>query len=80
MRNFEDTYRHKGMRKQLVDIVRQKGITDERVLELREQGAPIAPINASPSRRPASACCSRGTSSKRAHTWSRAGAPNARVR
>jgi protein-L-isoaspartate(D-aspartate) O-methyltransferase len=32
MRTFEDTYRHKGLRKQLVDIVRQKGITDERVL------------------------------------------------
>jgi protein-L-isoaspartate(D-aspartate) O-methyltransferase len=33
MRTFEDTYRHKGLRKQLVDIVRQKGITDERVLD-----------------------------------------------
>src|SRR6201994_83674 len=33
MRTFEDTYRHKGMRRQLVDIVRQKGITDERVLD-----------------------------------------------
>lgn len=32
MRTFEDTYRHKGLRKQLVDIVRQKGISDERVL------------------------------------------------
>ena len=32
MRNYEDTYRHKGMRKQLVDILRQKGITDEKVL------------------------------------------------
>src|SRR6202000_59178 len=33
MRTFEDTYRHKGLRRQLVDIVRQKGITDERVLD-----------------------------------------------
>ena len=33
MRTFEDSYRHKGLRKQLVDSIRQKGITDERVLE-----------------------------------------------
>jgi len=33
MRTFEDTYRHKGLRKQLVDIIRQKGITDERALD-----------------------------------------------
>jgi len=33
MRNFEDTYRHKGLRKKLVDVVRQKGIDDEKVLE-----------------------------------------------
>lgn len=32
MRIFEDTYRHKGLRKQLVDTLQQKGITDERVL------------------------------------------------
>jgi protein-L-isoaspartate(D-aspartate) O-methyltransferase len=32
MRKYEDTYRHKGLRKQLVDSLRQKGITDERVL------------------------------------------------
>jgi len=32
MRKYEDTYRHKGLRKQLVDGLRQKGITDERVL------------------------------------------------
>lgn len=32
MRIFEDTYRHKGMRRQLVDSIKQKGITDERVL------------------------------------------------
>lgn len=31
-RKYEDTYRHKGLRKQLVDSLRQKGITDERVL------------------------------------------------
>jgi protein-L-isoaspartate(D-aspartate) O-methyltransferase len=33
MRTFEDSYRHKGLRRQLVDSIRQKGITDERVLE-----------------------------------------------
>jgi protein-L-isoaspartate(D-aspartate) O-methyltransferase len=33
MRTFEDTYRHKGLRRQLVEVIRQKGITDERVLE-----------------------------------------------
>ena len=33
MRTFDDTYRHKGLRKQLVDLIRQKGITDERVLQ-----------------------------------------------
>src|SRR5258708_1172488 len=32
MRTFDDTYRHKGLRRQLVDIIKQKGITDERVL------------------------------------------------
>lgn len=31
-RPTEDTYRHKGLRKKLVDAVREKGITDERVL------------------------------------------------
>jgi protein-L-isoaspartate(D-aspartate) O-methyltransferase len=31
-RATEDTYRHKGLRKKLVDTVRGKGITDERVL------------------------------------------------
>lgn len=31
--NFEDTYRHKGMRRQLVDLLRTKGITDENVLK-----------------------------------------------
>lgn len=33
MRKYEDTYRHKGLRKKLVETVREKGITDEKVLE-----------------------------------------------
>ncbi len=33
MRPTEDTYRHKGLRKKLVDTVRSKGISDEEVLE-----------------------------------------------
>jgi protein-L-isoaspartate(D-aspartate) O-methyltransferase len=33
MRNYEDSYRHKGLRNQLVELLRQKGITDDRVLE-----------------------------------------------
>lgn len=33
MREFKDTYQHKGMRKQLVDILKTKGITDSGVLE-----------------------------------------------
>jgi len=33
MRQFEDSYRHQGMRKQLVETLKQKGITDERVLK-----------------------------------------------
>lgn len=32
MRKFEDTYRHKGLRKQLMDILREKGINNEMVL------------------------------------------------
>ena len=32
MRKFEDTYRHKGLRKKLMDQLREKGITDEHVL------------------------------------------------
>ncbi|MBO9731998.1 MAG: protein-L-isoaspartate(D-aspartate) O-methyltransferase [Chitinophaga sp.] len=32
MRRYEDTYKQKGLRKQLVDSIRQKGITDESVL------------------------------------------------
>lgn len=34
MRPTEDTYRHKGLRKKLVDAVRDKGITDEKVLDV----------------------------------------------
>ena len=33
MRVLSDSYRHKGLRKQLVDIIRNKGITDDRVLQ-----------------------------------------------
>ena len=33
MRKFEDTYRHKGLRKKLIDSIREKGITDGGVLE-----------------------------------------------
>lgn len=33
MRKFEDTYRHRGLRKKLIDSIRDKGITDENVLE-----------------------------------------------
>ncbi|HUZ61386.1 MAG TPA: protein-L-isoaspartate(D-aspartate) O-methyltransferase [Hanamia sp.] len=32
MRKFEDTYRHKGLRKKLIDSLGNKGITDENVL------------------------------------------------
>lgn len=32
MRTVEDSYRHKGLRKKLVDTVRSKGITDQNVL------------------------------------------------
>jgi protein-L-isoaspartate(D-aspartate) O-methyltransferase len=37
MRKFEDTYRHKGLRKKLVDTVKSKGITDEKVLDAIER-------------------------------------------
>lgn len=30
---MQDTYKHKGMRKQLIQQLREKGITDERILE-----------------------------------------------
>jgi protein-L-isoaspartate(D-aspartate) O-methyltransferase len=33
MRKFEDSYQHKGMRKKLMDQLRDKGITDENVLQ-----------------------------------------------
>ena len=33
MRTFEDSYMHKGQRRQLVEIIRQKGITDEKALQ-----------------------------------------------
>jgi len=33
MRTFDDTYRHKGLRRQLVDVIRYKGISDERILD-----------------------------------------------
>ena len=33
MRPGEDTYRHKGLRKKLVDTIRDKGISDEKVLK-----------------------------------------------
>ena len=32
MRKFEDSYQHKGLRNQLVNLLKQKGITDENVL------------------------------------------------
>lgn len=32
MRKYEDSYRHKGLRKKLLDILREKGINDEAVL------------------------------------------------
>ncbi|MBK9108802.1 MAG: protein-L-isoaspartate(D-aspartate) O-methyltransferase [Saprospiraceae bacterium] len=32
MRKLQDTYRHKGLRNQLIDEIKGKGITDERVL------------------------------------------------
>lgn len=37
MRKFEDTWRHKGMRTKLVEGLRDKGITDEKVLAAMEQ-------------------------------------------
>ncbi|MFT4024360.1 MAG: protein-L-isoaspartate O-methyltransferase, partial [Flavihumibacter sp.] len=33
MRTYEDSYRHKGLRKKLVDLLQSKGISDERVLD-----------------------------------------------
>jgi protein-L-isoaspartate(D-aspartate) O-methyltransferase len=37
MRPTEDTYRHKGLRKKLVETVKGKGITDEKVLHAIER-------------------------------------------
>lgn len=36
-RKQEDTYRHKGLRQQLIDQIREKGITDEAVLKAMNQ-------------------------------------------
>jgi protein-L-isoaspartate(D-aspartate) O-methyltransferase len=33
MRKYEDTYQHKGLRKQLISLLKEKGITDEQVLD-----------------------------------------------
>lgn len=33
MRKYDDTYRHKGLRKKLMDVLREKGINDEAVLQ-----------------------------------------------
>ncbi len=33
MRKYEDTYRHKGLRKKLIDVLKDKGITDTNVLK-----------------------------------------------
>ncbi|MFI5154885.1 MAG: protein-L-isoaspartate(D-aspartate) O-methyltransferase [Chitinophagales bacterium] len=33
MKASEDSYKHKGLRRQLVEVVRNKGITDEKVLQ-----------------------------------------------
>lgn len=37
MRRYDDEYRHKGLRKKLIDALREKGIRDERVLEALNQ-------------------------------------------
>lgn len=33
MRTYEDTFRHKGLRKQLVEIIKEEGITDQKILD-----------------------------------------------
>lgn len=33
MRNYEDSYQHKGLRKKLMDLLREKGISDDHVLQ-----------------------------------------------
>lgn len=37
MRPTEDSYRHKGLRKKLVELIRSKGITDEKVIHAIER-------------------------------------------
>lgn len=37
MKRYEDTYRHKGLRQQLVDVLKKKGITNEVVLDAINQ-------------------------------------------
>ncbi len=32
MAKYEDTYRHKGLRKKLIETIKEKGITDEKIL------------------------------------------------
>lgn len=34
MRTYDDSYRHKGMRQKLIDLLRDKGITDEKILDV----------------------------------------------
>lgn len=34
MRTYDDSYRHKGMRQKLIDLLREKGITDEKILDV----------------------------------------------
>lgn len=41
---LEDNYRHKGLRKQLVDQLRAKGITDEAVLSAINEVPPYFPL------------------------------------
>ncbi|HQW83976.1 MAG TPA: protein-L-isoaspartate(D-aspartate) O-methyltransferase [Ferruginibacter sp.] len=36
MRKYEDSYQHKGLRKKLINLLREKGITDEQVLQAME--------------------------------------------
>lgn len=37
MRKYEDTYRHKGLRKRLIEEIKEKGITDTQVLEAMDR-------------------------------------------
>ena len=37
MRNYEDNYRFQGLRKKLIDSLREKGITDEKVLAVMNE-------------------------------------------